>query len=93
MRTDIRKSNLLGRLLFAKEPLRTQMCPTRKGHFRAEAMFLEKCSLLCDGTGWLRERAQDGGYAGIEILEVEGRTEDGKLRFKDPETGKWEAVE
>jgi hypothetical protein len=93
MRIDIRKSNLLGRLLFAKEPLRTQMCSTHKGHFNAEAMFFEKCPLLCDGTGWLRERPQDGGYTGIQIVEVEGRTEDGKLKFKDPETGKWETAE
>jgi hypothetical protein len=27
MRIDIMKSNLLGRLLYAKEPLRTRMCP------------------------------------------------------------------
>src|SRR6266550_4764227 len=30
MRIDIRKSNLLGRLLYAKEPLRTRMCPIHK---------------------------------------------------------------
>ena len=33
MRIDIRKSNLLGRLQYAKEPFRTRMCPIHKGHW------------------------------------------------------------
>jgi len=90
MRIDIRKSNLLGRLLYAKEPLRTRMCPIHKGHWNGEAMFFEKCQFLCDGTGWLRERPGDGGYTGIDI--VEGKIEGGKLKIKDPETGKWEKL-
>ena len=90
MRIDIRKSNLLGRLLYAKEPLRTRMCPIHKGHWNGQAMFFEKCNLLCDGTGWLRERPDDGGYTGINI--VEGKIEGGKLKIKDPETGKWEKL-
>lgn len=93
IRIDIRKSNLLGRLLYAKEPVRTRICPIHKGHFNAEAMFFEKCPLLCDGTGWLRERPQDGGYTGIQIIEVDGRTEDGKPKLKDLEPGIWETVE
>lgn len=39
IRIDIRKSNLLGRLLYAKESVRTRMCPTHMGHFNAETMF------------------------------------------------------
>lgn len=92
MRIDIRKSNLLGRLLLAKEPLRTRMCPIHKGHWSGEAMFFEKCRLLCDGTGWLRERPEDAGYTGIKITEAETKTEDGELNIKDPETGKWEKL-
>jgi hypothetical protein len=61
---DIRKSNLLGRLLYAKEKLRTRMCPIHKGHWDGNAMFFEQCPHLCDGTGWLRERNTDGGYTG-----------------------------
>ena len=91
MRIDIRKSNLLGRLLYAKEPLRTRMCPIHKGHWNGQAMFFEKCHLLCDGTGWLRERPEDGGYTGINIIVTEGRIENGKLKIKVPETGKWES--
>ena len=67
MHIDIRKSNLLGRLLYGKEALRTRVCPVHKGHYSGEAMFFEKCPYLCDGTGWLRERDQDGGYTGIKV--------------------------
>ena len=88
MRIDIRKSNLLGRLLYAKEPLRTRMCPIHKGHWNGQAMFFAKCHLLCDGTECLRERPDDGGYTGINIVETEAKTEGGKLKIKDPETGK-----
>ena len=55
-------------------------------------MFFEKCQLLCDGTGWLRERPDDGGYTGINIVETEAKIEGGKLKIKDPETGKWEKL-
>jgi hypothetical protein len=71
MRIDITKSNLLGRLFYAKEPLRTRMCPLHKGHYSGEAMFFQKCPHLCDGTGWLRENLSDGGYTGIKISEIE----------------------
>jgi len=64
IRIDIRKSNLLGRLLYAKEKFRTRMCPIHKGHWDGRAMLLEGCPHLCDGTGWLRERESDGGYTG-----------------------------
>jgi hypothetical protein len=71
IRIDIRKSNLLGRLLYAKERFRTQMCPIHKGHWNGNAMFFEKCPHLCDGTGWLRQRETDGGYTGdMEIKLV-----------------------
>lgn len=88
MRIDIRKSNLLGRLLYAKEPLRTRMCPIHKGHWSGDAMFFHPCPHLCDGTGWLRERQVDGGYTGgISIREarLDGKT----LKIKDPHTGEW----
>jgi hypothetical protein len=64
IRIDIRKSNLLGRLLYAKEELRTRMCPVHKGHWDGKAMLLDHCPHLCDGTGWLREQKTDGGYTG-----------------------------
>ena len=91
MGIDIRKSNLLGRLLYEKEPLRTRMCPVHKGHYDGEAMFFTKCPNSCDGTGWLRERKSDGGYTGIIIRE--GKFEDGKFKVKDRDTGDWKKVE
>src|SRR5712692_7852272 len=39
IRIDIRKSNLLGRLLYAKEQFRTRLCPLHGGHWSGEAMF------------------------------------------------------
>lgn len=78
---DIRKSNLLARLLYAKEPLRSRMCPIHKGHYDGNAMFFEKCPHLCDGTGWLRERAGDEGFSGIKIVETPD-SEIGKRRVQ-----------
>ncbi len=91
MRIDIRKSNLLGRLFYAKEQLRTRMCPVHKGHYDGQAMFFQKCPHLCDGTGWLRERQQDGGYTGISVHE--GKIEGGEFKIRDPETGEWKKLE
>ena len=67
MLLDIINSNLLGRLFYAKEPIRTRMCPVHKGHYSGQAMFFQKCPQLCDGTGWLRENLDDRGFAGVKI--------------------------
>jgi hypothetical protein len=40
----------------------------------------------------LRQMLVDGGYTGINIIEVETKTEDGELKIKDPKTGKWEKL-
>jgi hypothetical protein len=58
IRIDIRKSNFLGRLLFAREPLRTRMCPIHKGHFNAGPCFLRNahsCAMGPDGSGSARK--------------------------------------
>lgn len=47
---DIRKSNLLARLLYSGEKLRTRECPEHKGEW-----FGLKCDHGCGGTGWLPE--------------------------------------
>ncbi|MGD0921265.1 MAG: hypothetical protein ABSA70_05800 [Terriglobia bacterium] len=85
---DIRKSNLLGRLLYGKERFRTEMCPIHKGHWHGDAMFFNRCPHNCDGTGWLRARPEDGGYTGglkISLL----REVRGEQQIKDPKTHKW----
>lgn len=51
---DIQKSNLLARLLYLNEPLRTQKCPVHKGHWDGQASLLNGCTYGCNGTGWLR---------------------------------------
>jgi hypothetical protein len=85
---DIRKSNLLGRLLYGKERFRTEMCPIHKGHWDGEAMFFDRCPHNCDGTGWLRARPEDGGYTGgLKILLL--REVGGEQQIKDPKTHKW----
>jgi hypothetical protein len=48
-------------------------------------MFFKKCPHLCDGTGWLRERDNDGGYTGISVQDA--KIEGGELKIKDPEKG------
>lgn len=48
---DIRKSNLLARLLYGGQKLRTQACPIHKGKYNGEG----DCSEGCEGTGWLPE--------------------------------------
>jgi len=88
MEIDIRKSNLLGRLLYAKEKFRTRKCPVHKGHWDGDAMFFEGCPHKCGGTGWLPERPEDRGYTGVHIYLT--REVDGKRQFKNPETGDWE---
>lgn len=55
IKTDIRKSELLHRLLYKKEKLRTQRCPVHKGH-----QYLGQhppCPHGCGLTGWLPEPA------------------------------------
>lgn len=49
---DIRKSNLLGRLLYSGEKLRTRKCPKHKGHI---SFSYEDRDCVCGQTGWLPE--------------------------------------
>ncbi|HZS27758.1 MAG TPA: hypothetical protein VFB76_11050 [Candidatus Angelobacter sp.] len=79
---DIKKSNLLGRLLYAKEPLRTRMCPKHKGHWDGKAMFFEQCPHDCGGTGWLKERSSDSSYTGMSITLVDNNTVRKALKSK-----------
>lgn len=48
---DIRKSNLLARLLYGGEKLRTRKCPEHQGHWRG----IGTCPHGCQLTGWLPE--------------------------------------
>ncbi|MHA2426992.1 MAG: hypothetical protein ACXADB_03070 [Candidatus Hermodarchaeia archaeon] len=48
---DIRKSNLLFRLIYAGEELRTEQCPIHKGKW--SGCSFEGCIYGCGETGWL----------------------------------------
>jgi len=48
---DIRKSNLLARLLFGGEKLRTKKCPIHQGHWSGAG----RCEYHCEMTGFLPE--------------------------------------
>lgn len=47
---DITKSNLLARLIYAGEELRTEKCPIHKGSYAGGG----SCVYGCDNTGWLK---------------------------------------
>lgn len=51
---DIRKSNLLARLLYSNEKFRTKMCPEHKGSLHL-GFYDKPCPYNCDYTGWIRE--------------------------------------
>lgn len=50
---DIQKSNLLGRVLYGREPVRTRPCPVHKGHWTGRGPQYDACG--CEGCGWLPE--------------------------------------
>lgn len=50
VKRDILKSNLLGRLIYGGEKLRTEECPDHKGRWTGG---LDDCVHGCQGTGWL----------------------------------------
>lgn len=54
VRMSILKSNLLARLIYGGEKLRTRPCPNPEHaeHWRGDA---EACQCECQGTGWLPE--------------------------------------
>jgi hypothetical protein len=54
---SISKSNLLARVLYGGEKVRTVQCPEHKGKWNGQAMLMG-CPHKCDGTGWLREVAK-----------------------------------
>ncbi len=59
-RITIPKSNLLYRLLYLEQPLRTVKCPTHDGHWSG----LDPCEHGCGSTGWLPAAPAAGGKGG-----------------------------
>jgi hypothetical protein len=65
IRISIRKSNLLARLIYGGEKLRTRECPVHKGKWDGQAMLMG-CEHHCDGTGWLREPEEEKATQGVD---------------------------
>lgn len=51
--TDIAKSDLLGRLFYGHEQVRTVKCPEHKGHWVGIESDTNFCKHGCGFTGWL----------------------------------------
>ena len=85
---DIRKSNLLGRLLYAKQTLRTKPCPKHEGHMDMEELLTGTEGCPCQGTGWLPEAPGTERYTGNVFLAATERGVDGTpvLRNITPKT-------
>jgi hypothetical protein len=47
------KSNMLGRLLYGRETLRTEKCPEHDGHWSGIEFSDNVCQYGCQLTGWL----------------------------------------
>jgi hypothetical protein len=52
---QIRKSNLLARLFYGGEKLRSEMCPTHKGEWGGLETSENQCPHGCQLTGWIAE--------------------------------------
>lgn len=67
---DIAKSNLLARLIYGNEKLRTRECPIHKGKWSG----IMECPEGCDMTGWLPEpedvKAPAKEVSVIEVVET-----------------------
>ncbi len=80
---DIRKSNLLGRLLYAKQPLRTKPCPRHQGHMDMDELLAGQQGCPCQGTGWLPEAPGTERYTGNVFLAAVDRAPDGTKVLKN----------
>lgn len=68
---NIRKSNLLYRLLYKGEELRKESCPEHKGKW---GMSHVHCA--CGGTGWLPNPGDEGEYVqGVYLVKIPVREE------------------
>lgn len=57
---QIRKSNLLARIIYEGEKLRTKMCPEHKGEWSGIESSGNICPHKCQLTGWIQEEADTG---------------------------------
>lgn len=71
---QIRKSNLLARLLYNGEKLRTKMCPEHKGKWTGIEWGNNRCPPNCQLTGWIQEETDAGkplpGVQAVQLVPV-----------------------
>ena len=75
---QIRKSNLLARLLYDGQALRTMPCPEHKGHWSGckwpkDPKDLCPCMDGCNVTGWLPNEARGAGLADADAVTAHRR--------------------
>lgn len=79
---QIRKSNLLARLLYGGEKLRTEMCPEHKGVWSGLEGLRNRCPHGCQLTGWIPEPpatpAEEGEGVWVCDLGEKPSEKDGK---------------
>jgi len=89
--TNIEKSNLLARLFFGKEKLRTKLCPEHKGTWSGIEWGPENaCPHKCQLTGWIQEPEDEGKILpGVMAVKMVPSGPDGEvtvIRGVDGET-------
>lgn len=68
---SIRKSNLLARLLYSGEKLRTVMCPEHKGKWSGIEWSDNVCPHKCQLTGWVQESTDQGKpLPGVQAVKM-----------------------
>lgn len=76
---DVTKSNLLHRLLYRGEELRTQMCPKHKGVWSGCATGDKKCLFCMSGgniTGWVFPKEPTALTKAVEAHQAGGRSKE-----------------
>lgn len=68
---QISKSNLLARLLYNGEKLRTKMCPEHKGVWSGIEWSENVCPHKCQLTGWIQEEDDQGKpLPGVQVVKL-----------------------
>jgi hypothetical protein len=72
----IHKSNLLARILYAGEKLRSQACPEHKGKWSGIEWPENPCPHKCQMTGWVQEPDDQGkplpGVQVVKTVDIDG---------------------
>lgn len=85
---QIGKSNLLARLLYVGEKLRTQMCPEHKGKWSGVEFSDTRCPHGCQLTGWIQEPGDKGTpLPGVQAIRLVPTGNEGEVTVIKDVTG------